>query len=120
MESIVERHRRKALQYYYEHREECLARHKEYMRRRVTESRKNGERAYILADKRPYPLSAACEICEGSQKTLVYHHWQPAVDGKLLGMWLCQTCHKMAHGVENGLVNKYKQFKQELELRTDL
>ena len=116
----VEEHSRKAIKYYYEHREECLARHKAYMRRRITESKKDGKRVYILADKRPYPPDMTCEVCEGFPKTLVYHHWQPPIGGKLVGMWLCQTCHKMAHGAENGHVNKYKNLKREQNLRTDL
>ena len=60
-------------------------------------------------EKREY--HGYCEMCgevipEGKHKD--YHHWDGVAD---LGMWVCYKCHKVAHGIEKGLAERYLELK---------
>ncbi len=74
----------------------------------------------IRVDKRPYPLTACCELCGESGRLLGYHHWDD--NNPKLGLWLCPHCHILAGKTEKGITSdKYLKLKEEIgsqELRS--
>lgn len=66
----------------------------------------------IYGTKRDYPLDNCCEVCKRTGRKLAYHHWQNS--NLQLGVWICLTCHKLAHGVDEGYLNNYLQIREKI------
>jgi len=66
----------------------------------------------VRVNKRPRPDN--CEVCGRIVKRLDYHHWDD--DKPEFGIWLCQSCHKMAEGIDKDLHGKYIFLKESILL----
>lgn len=97
----------------------CLV--KDNRRRRIPERTKkyneenvlhtNG-RSYIVK-KRSKPLDKKCELCRKEIKLLVYHHYgEIKIKEKLIGIWICLSCHQFIERYEKGFLPKYKELKK--------
>ena len=64
--------------------------------------------------KRPYPNNKICELCNRGPFKLSYHHW--ADQNPNWGIWLCFPCHQGCNFVERNLIQKYLEFKKEIEV----
>jgi len=98
-----------------------------YLREHYLGQRVNGKKVYIRTEvKRPH--TGFCEMCSrrvGDPATdgktvrrLVYHHWDDS--DYSLGLWLCQSCHNVAHAVEENLAEKYLRAKDSLLLKRSI
>lgn len=83
-------------------------------RTRYLGQRVNGVRQYIAVSGKRDPTDS-CEMCDQVPKRLVYHHWNDADYSQ--GIWICQSCHNIAHGVERDLDRKYRELKRTLTLK---
>ncbi len=57
-----------------------------------------------------------CEVCGREvqdTKYIGYHHWDD--DMLAMGLWLCNGCHKLAEGIDRGLVSAYLDRKADVE-----
>lgn len=85
-----------------------------YMRHNYLGFRTDSGNPYVrIIGKREWP--GFCEMCESVPKRLVYHHWNDADYSQ--GIWICQPCHNIAHGIEKDLDKKYRELKARLSLK---
>lgn len=85
--------RSKSLQYYYDHKQEVLARQKLYKRQHVLRYWENGQTHDVYGvNKKPYPSDSKCMACR-HKSLLCYHH---SNDHDITdGIWLCHCCHRL-------------------------
>jgi len=82
-----------------------------YARQNYIGVRSGNKRYYVKAEnKRDY--TGQCEMCDRSDRRLVYHHWDDS--DYSLGIWICQGCHNAAHVVEAGLDLTYRELKDRI------
>ncbi len=71
----------------------------------------NGKSKYVkVQGKRAHPKE--CEMCQkvwADGFRANYHHWNDADFS--LGIWVCNRCHRIAHGVDSGMADVYRQLK---------
>lgn len=71
-------------------------------------------RSYIVK-KRPKPIDKKCELCKREIKLLVYHHYGKIKKyEKVIGIWVCGTCHQFVERYEKGYLDKYKKLKRKI------
>ena len=72
--------------------------------------------------KRDY--TGYCELCNITNKKLVYHHWDDAdlQEGKRIkGIWICTYCHILIEAYEQGKlwrIDKYFELKDKITEET--
>ena len=71
---------------------------REYERRRVVCTSRNGVQYVLIGNKRERPKDGKCELCTDIPKRLAYHHW----DDKNLkkAIWCCPRCHHILNSIE--------------------
>jgi len=83
----------------------------------VTIYDKQGLPVRLYGDKRPYPLTGTCEVCQ-HPSFLAYHHWDDTDIS--LGMWLCHLCHIIAEVHDQKSIKIVKRLKKYINLKKDL
>jgi len=82
-----------------------------WARKNYLGTRVGGKQRYMrVENKRDH--TGHCEMCDRTSKRLVYHHWNDSDFSQ--GVWICVSCHNIAHGVEKGLADKYLNLKRRL------
>jgi hypothetical protein len=91
---------------------------KEYQRKNIIGTTRNGKFVRIKCNKRPRP--EYCEICNKKPREpnfkeirLNYHHWND--EHPEWGIWCCGACHLVVGGYENGRIEKYLDLKKKVE-----
>jgi len=86
-------------------------RHVLWARKHYIGVRSGNKHSYVrIENKRDH--TAQCEMCDRSDKRLVYHHWDDS--DYSLGIWICVSCHNTAHAVEKDLDLTYRALKAKM------
>ena len=88
---------------------QVLARQRRYNRENYLKI--NGK--YIRHKKEPRPK--LCQLCN-TITARDYHHWRD-MNGKIRGIWVCLSCHKVCEGIDKGLDITYKKVKNNLLIK---
>jgi len=85
-------------------------RHVLWVRKNYIGVRQSADKHFYIRVENKRDHTGFCEMCEKLPKRLVYHHWDETDFSQ--GIWVCQSCHNLAHGVEKGLTDKYLNLKR--------
>jgi len=76
---------------------------------------RNGKQIVLRGNKRNYPKTQKCELCNQKHKKLVYHHWDEKNISK--GIWIDYKCHMFIETIDKFgkfLIKKYISLKKKI------